>query len=394
MRNKIFSILLLSLFLTASASAKDVYLTMGKDALQFQSSKFGQRLELVEESEEIVVIKIDEEALPYISYFMHDEFNRCGGFVFHENEEDARNTLAADDKRAMAKSSFFSFYQIDNEKVVRDAIAQVDPSQIKQTIEQLSNFNNRYYQSQTGVDAAKWIKNQWQMLSKHRSDVTVELYEHRSWDQPSVIMTVQGQSDDIVVVGGHLDSIAGFWGRSSARAPGADDNASGIATITEVIRVLMNSNFKPVKTLKFMGYAAEEVGLRGSKEIAQSMRAQGANVIGALQLDMTNFKGTEDLDIVMMTDFTNEEQNAFVGTLIDTYLPDVSWGYDRCGYACSDHASWHNEGFPASMPFESRMRESNRNIHTSRDTLDQSRGSTSHASKFARMALAFVLELD
>ncbi len=394
MRNKILSGLLFPLILSSAVSAKDVYITMGKDALQFQSSKFGQRLELVQENEDIVLVKIDEEALPYVSYFMHDEFNRCGGFVFHESEQDAVETLLADDKRAFAKSSYSSFYQVDNEKVVRDAIAQVDAAKIKKTIEELSGFNNRYYQSDTGVEAAKWIQKEWKALSSHRNDVTVELFEHRSWSQPSVIMTIKGQTDDIVVVGGHLDSIAGFWGRSSARAPGADDNASGIATITEIIRVLMNSNYQPRKTLKFMGYAAEEVGLRGSKEIAQSMSSQGANVIGALQLDMTNFKGTQDLDIVLMTDFTNEEQNAFVGTLIDTYLPDVSWGYDKCGYACSDHASWHNEGFPASMPFESRMRESNRNIHSARDTLDQSRGSTSHASKFARMALAYVLELD
>lgn len=394
MRNKILSGLLFSLFFSGAVSAKDVYLTMGKDALQFQSNKFGERLELVDETDDIVVVKIDEEALPYISYFMHDEFNRCGGFVFHESEQEAINTLQSEDKRALAKNSFSVYYQIDNEKTVRDALTQVDAAKIKKTIEKLSDFNNRYYQSETGVEAAKWIQNEWKALSAHRNDVTVELFEHRSWSQPSVIMTIKGQSDEIVVVGGHLDSIAGFWGRTNARAPGADDNASGIATITEVIRVLMDTNFKPQKTIKFMGYAAEEVGLRGSKEIAQAMHSQGANVIGALQLDMTNFKGSEKLDIVMMTDYTNEEQNAFVGTLIDTYLPDVSWGYDKCGYACSDHASWHNEGFPASMPFESRMNESNRNIHTSRDTLDQSRGSTSHASKFARMALAFVLELD
>ena len=109
---------------------------------------------------------------------------------------------------------------------------------------------------------------------------------------------------------------------------------------------------------------------------------------------MTNFKGTQDLDIVMMTDYTNEEQNTFLGTILDTYLPEVKWGYDKCGYGCSDHASWHNEGFPASMPFESRMRDSNRNIHTSKDTLDKSGDDAGHASKFARMALAFVLELD
>lgn len=394
MRSKIIFSLFSVFLLIANAQAKDVYLTMGKDALSFQTQKFGERMEVLESSSDIVIVKIDEEALGYISYFMHQEFNRCGGFVFHETEADAMEVMNADDKREMAAKSFFSLYEINNEKSVQNAIQEVSATNIQNTIKHLSAYNNRYYQSDTGVEAVEWIAEEWKKLSAHRNDVKVELYNHSSWAQPSVMMTVTGQSSEIVVVGGHVDSIAGFWGGARARAPGADDNASGIATMTEVIRVLMDTNHLPQKTLKFIGYAAEEVGLRGSKEIAKAHRASSQNVIGALQLDMTNFKGTEALDIVLMTDFTNEEQNAFIGSLIDTYLPDVTWGYDRCGYACSDHASWHNEGYPASMPFESRMKESNRDIHTSRDTIEKSRGNATHASKFARMALAFVLELD
>ncbi len=37
--------------------------------------------------------------------------------------------------------------------------------------------------------------------------------------------------------------------------------------------------------------------------------SQGAKIAGVMQLDMTNFKGSADLDIVMMKDYTNEEQN-------------------------------------------------------------------------------------
>jgi leucyl aminopeptidase len=108
---------------------------------------------------------------------------------------------------------------------------------------------------------------------------------------------------------------------------------------------------------------------------------------------MTNYKGSE-VDIVMMTDFTNEAQNAFLGKLIDTYLPTIKWGYDKCGYACSDHASWNRQGYPVSMPFESKKNDMNGKIHTGRDTIEQSGGTAEHAAKFARMGVAFVLELD
>ena len=155
----------------------------------------------------------------------------------------------------------------------------------------------------------------------------------------------------------------------------------------------MASSYKPTKTIKFMAYAAEEVGLLGSKEIARSFRENGENVVGVLQLDMTNFKGSSDKDIVMMTDFTNAAQNAFLGKLIDEYL-QLSWGYDKCGYGCSDHASWHSVGYPASIPFEAKKSDMNRAIHTSRDTIGLSRGNAEHAAKFAKLALSYIVELD
>ncbi len=157
----------------------------------------------------------------------------------------------------------------------------------------------------------------------------------------------------------------------------------------------MESGYKPERTVQFMAYAAEEVGLLGSKEIANSYKSQNKNIIGVVQFDMTNHKGTKDLDIVFMTDYTNEAQTKFMGSLIDRYVTGVKWGYSACGYGCSDHASWHNAGYPASMPFESTMRDINGHIHTNRDTIDVagSAGTADHAEKFARLGVAFLVEM-
>jgi leucyl aminopeptidase len=73
---------------------------------------------------------------------------------------------------------------------------------------------------------------------------------------------------------------------STSGAPGADDNASGIAVVTETLRAIIASGFKPKRTIKFIGYAAEEVGLRGSKAIAQDYKNQGLNIVGVAQFDM------------------------------------------------------------------------------------------------------------
>jgi leucyl aminopeptidase len=94
----------------------------------------------------------------------------------------------------------------------------------------------------------------------------------------------------------------------------------------------------------------------------------------------------------MMTDFTNAAQNEFLGRLIDEYVK-VPWGYSKCGYGCSDHASWTNAGFPASMPFESTMGDINKAIHTDKDTIENAGGNANHAAKFAKLAIAYMVEL-
>ncbi|MCO4793874.1 MAG: M20/M25/M40 family metallo-hydrolase [Bacteriovoracaceae bacterium] len=394
MTKKFFPILIMAMLL-GTAQAAPVWITIDNDAAEHTKSHLGKSTQIFKSMNGITMMKIDEQDVPSLSHEMHHDFKRCGGFVAHDSKEDALATLSGESKRVFAKKNLFSDYSINQQDLVRPAVAMVKSSNISQTITKLQEFHNRYYQSQYGVDSQKYVKSKWASLIAARNDASVEFFQHSKWKQPSVVLTIKGSvsPDEVIIIGGHADSIAGYFGGSRNRAPGADDNASGISTITEVIRVLADSNYQPKKTLKFMGYAAEEVGLRGSKEIAQKMKSDGANILGVMQLDMTNYNGS-DLDIVMMTDYTNSTQNEFIGNLIDEYVSGVSWGYDKCGYACSDHASWHNAGFPASMPFEAKKRDMNGNIHTSRDTISVSRNNASHAAKFAKMALSFVIELD
>lgn len=380
---------------TTNAPDNQVYISIDSDALKFSEKTFGNRVEEVSTIDGISILKIDEDAIPWLSMLMHKDFNRCGGFMRHDDEADAMELLNSQfGAQLLAENHIFADYSITQENIVRPLINEVKADNILANITKLSTFKNRYYKGEFGKQSAEWIKNTWSDLVKNRTDATVEYFNHSAWDQPSVILTLKGRSDDTIILGGHQDSINGSWGGATSTAPGADDNASGISTVTEVIRILSDSSYQPEKTIKFMAYAAEEVGLLGSKEIAKSFKAKGVNVIGVMQLDMTNFQGTKDLDIVMMRDYTNEQQNTFIGTIIDEYVPGVKWGYDKCGYGCSDHASWHAQGYPASMPFEARMNDMNRNIHTARDTLSVSGGNASHAAKFAKMAIAYVVELD
>jgi bacterial leucyl aminopeptidase len=342
----------------------------------------------------ITLVQLTEEEITQLSDKIHHELKRCGGFVAHDSEAEARAVFENKSARLWGSKGVLNQYQIDQQSTVNPALKLVQETNIRETIKKMSSYHNRYYKAETGKESQSFLKDKWAALIKNRSDASVEYFQHSSWGQPSIILTITGSElpNEIVVLGGHADSIGGMFGGSGAKAPGADDNASGIATITETIRVLMEIGFQPKRTLKFMAYAAEEAGLLGSKEIAAQFKAQGKNVVGKMQLDMTNFKGSASLDIALMSDYTNRAQNEFVGKIIDEYVK-VPWGYSKCGYGCSDHASWHNNGYPASMPFEATMQEMNKDIHTANDVIEKSNGNADHAFKFAQMATAFMIEL-
>lgn len=385
---------LATLAVTGTTYAQDMWVTVDNDVLTKVKANLAPQYKSLHSAQGATILKLTPQEIEQLSDTIHHELNRCGGFIAHDSYEEAFDTISHQGDMYFAKRALFSNYQIKQQNTVSSMLPQMEELRIREMIINLSNFKTRHHKSKTGLESSQYIRDEWAKLAAHRTDVKVEFYEHKSTPQPSIIITIDGtdQASDIVVVGGHADSIAGFWGGANSTAPGADDNASGIATLTETFRVLMQNGFKPRKTVMFMAYAAEEVGLLGSKEIASQFKKENKNVVGVMQLDMTLFKGTRDKDIVLMTDYTNAAQNEFIGKLVEEYVK-VPWGYSRCGYGCSDHASWTNAGFPASMPHEATMSESNKKIHTVHDTLQTSGGDATHALKFAKLALSYIVEL-
>lgn len=262
----------------------------------------------------------------------------------------------------------------------------------RRTLTSLSNdYFTRYYTSATGESAAIWIQEQFQRIATQygRTDIRVQRFVHSAWRQPSVIATIPGsQTDERVIIGGHLDSVGST---STGRSPGADDDGSGIMSVLEIYRNLLANNFRPRFTTEFMGYAAEEGGLRGSAAIANSYNTNRVQVRGALQLDMTGYRASSNVATVI-TDNTNPALTAFLRLCTRQYAATgVTWEDDRCGYACSDHASWTRASFASAFVFETRFSQSNPNIHSASDTMTYI--TDSHALHFLKVGTAFVVEM-
>jgi leucyl aminopeptidase len=276
-----------------------------------------------------------------------------------------------------------------HQAVVRPLLLEVDGNNIYELIGGLSSYTTRYYTTQTGVQAVQWWVQQYRSYAGSRSDISVEVFEH-TWAQPSVIARITGTvlPNEIVVLGGHIDSTA-----SGNIAPGADDDASGSATVLEVFRVLVDSGIRPERTIEFHAYAAEEAGLLGSQAIANNYANRNLNVVAMLQFDMTGYirPGTTRT-IGVVTDFTTPAVTSFIRALVGAYLTGVTFTNTQCGYACSDHASWYRAGYSDGFVFESTFANSNPYIHSPNDLLN--RLDIDHCADFAKLGVSFAVEVS
>lgn len=371
-----------------------VWITTSKDSVELVERIVGaatplHKLRHQRAERDEVAILVPRAYLPDISEAQHEEHHRCGGFMQQDSEADALATLHAE----QAPPVYAPSYTLDNQATVEKLLPEAKEPNVLATVQKLSSYRTRFHTSTTGEEAAMYIRDTWQLIGKGRDDIKVELVDHQKTPQPSIKMTIRGTSmpDQLVVLGGHMDSISGR-GNNTALAPGADDNASGIAALTEIARVAIELDYRPARTVVFYGYAAEEIGLVGSAEIAARAKADKLDVYGVMQLDMTNYTTAKTPYIGVVTDFTDATLNTFSTKLIDQYL-HIPYKKFECGYGCSDHASWTKNGYPATAPHEADMEEANDSIHTTNDTLALSKNSVAHTMHFVRFGLSFMGEL-
>lgn len=278
-----------------------------------------------------------------------------------------------------------------HQTVVNSLIAMISKTKMREYNDKLSSYFTRYYSTDTGKQAAEWIHSEFEKGKASHPDVQVEFFSH-SWKQPSVIARIEGKgdyADELVIIGAHEDSINGG---ANGRSPGADDDASGTSSVLEVFRILVEAGFQPDRTIEFHTYAAEEVGLLGSQDIASKYQKDKKVVYSMMQLDMTFYtKSGTTPQFGIVTDYVNADLTAFLRKLVSAYstLKSVD---TKCGYGCSDHASWTKAGFQACFPFETTFANSNKNIHSTQDLIDKL--DLNHGAEFVKVALGYLVELS
>lgn len=370
---------------------------------------------LTHEATGTVLLKLTEKEREELAHHAHEN-GRCGG---HEllGELDNKSTLQM--ATARVKKIFGEFDRqlkrdedfrlrtqlaaqveigLPNQPALKDAeiekaVLEVSETNLKATVDFLSKFTSRNHKNGDGQTAVLAFKTEIERVLKDSNvPYKLELIPHKNTPMNSLKLTIAGavNPSEIVVAGGHIDSISQSFFGGGKKAPGADDNASGSANLLEAARIILKGR-QPAKTIEIYWYAGEEGGLLGSAEIAADAKAKSKNVIGVLQLDMTLHPGDGEFTLGSMTDFTSLSMRDHLAKINSTYI-GANIIEDKCGYGCSDHASWYKNGFPTLMPFEATKKRMNGNIHTERDVVN-AQSSFRHSAMFTKIAVAFLMSL-
>ncbi len=249
-----------------------------------------------------------------------------------------------------------------------DLLRQVDPKRMQATVEKLASWHDRNTSNPTLFEAADWLVGEFKKIP----GLQVELFRyqiHKGQRIPAdkevveVVATLPGKTDRRVMVGGHFDSINMKEADLTAgRAPGANDDASGVALTLELARVMSQRQWN--QTLVFCAFSGEEQGLLGSRALAKHAKDQNWKIDAVLSNDMVGASsnlegGKDDANIRVFSEEVPTHQGRECARFIELVARQAalkagrkSFGVklvfrkDRFGRG-GDHSSFNDEGFTA-----------------------------------------------
>jgi Zn-dependent M28 family amino/carboxypeptidase len=181
---------------------------------------------------------------------------------------------------------------------IREMVDAVDAARIEADVRKLVSFGTRHSLSDgtsetRGVGAAaRWVRAR---FAEAGADATLQDYVAppgkrvpREWPMQNVVAVVHGTDRGpdarTLVVSGHLDSRAKDVANATIDAPGANDDASGVAVALEACRVMARHRFRA--TVVFAAVTGEEQGLLGSAALAKRLSDERTRIEGMITNDI------------------------------------------------------------------------------------------------------------
>lgn len=280
---------------------------------------------------------------------------------------------------------------------IRALMNQVSKDSLEATIARMQSFPTRRWDSRMVYEVQDWLYDTYHDIGFD----TVLLHDfqfvwHDTLRETSdnVIAIQRGvlYPDEYVVCGAHYDSYNNSPGHpDSLLAPGADDNASGTAGIVETARLLSHCTFE--RSILYCGWAAEEIGLKGSEAFAMECAEQRLDIVGYFNLDMIGYL-EEGSDIHVNLLYTTQDSLIadYVFNLSHIYYPEMRIWQAWLPWGDSDYSSFNRNGYASVHPFED-THASSPFIHTPNDLLGVSVNNMDQVKRFTELNLGLVATL-
>ncbi|MEV8094808.1 M20/M25/M40 family metallo-hydrolase [Kitasatospora sp. NPDC085879] len=193
--------------------------------------------------------------------------------------------------------------EVRTDGLAASLVGQVSADALRDTVEVLAAFHTRHTFSPLIDGAADEIASR--LVAAGCPDVARTTWSNLGHSADNVIGTKPGTTAGrpVVILCAHYDSRAEILDDATARAPGADDNASGVAAVLEAARLL--APVALASTVRFVAFSGEEQGLWGSAAYAEELHAAGPEVHCIVNLDMVG-RPPSDGSVTVERDLGNE----------------------------------------------------------------------------------------
>ena len=277
----------------------------------------------------------------------------------------------------------------EEDALTRTLMEEVSIENLTATVQHLQDYGRRQYNTSQAYEAGQWIYDQFDNLG-----LDVEQFEFKygvNESSPNIIATQWGTKypNKYIVCGSHYDSERS--GHGGQEAPGADDNATGVATVLETARILSEYTFEC--SIIYCAFSAEEIGLVGSEAYASFCAEMGYEIVAYFNNDMNGYlhPGNE-IHVDLIYPDNVETLGNYYMNVANVYFPEMEVRHIEFTKVDSAHTSFNNNGFMGIYPFEDKD-NSSPYIHTLEDVIGISVNSFEQSQRFTQMNLACLVTL-
>ena len=208
---------------------------------------------------------------------------------------------------------------------IRAMMDQVDMDSLQATVQYLQDFQSRIWNSTNAFTASDWIKGRMEALGL---EVEQQPFYANTWmgsgqAAPNVIGIQRGTlyPDTYVVCGSHFDSFSYEAMYGGGLCPGADDNATGVASVLESARIMTQYEFE--YSIVYCAFGCEEMGLYGSEAYASRCQQQGMDIIGYFNNDMNGYLWGDQIHIHCIYPISVAPIGNYYINVGNIYFPDM-----------------------------------------------------------------------